>query len=268
MLNRSFILAAGATVAAGWIGVTTALADVPTVQVQQGDTLWRISRAHQVSLTGLEMVNPTVRADRLLPGTVLKLPETYTIQPNDTLWRISKRYGFSLDRLERANPGVNPRNLQIGSHLTLPVPSAETVATVHAAAMQPAPSNTANPTDLYWLSRLIYAEANGEPMNAQIAVGDVVYNRAHSTGQGFPNTIKDVIFQVSDGHYQFTCVANGWIYNTPDESSIEAAKAVLVNHENLVPDALVFYNPAKTPAGSWVFDQPTVARIGDFVFAK
>ena len=54
-----------------------------------------------------------------------------------------------------------------------------------------------NSTDLYWLSRIISAEAKGEPLAGQIAVGNVVLNRTRSAA--FPNTVKDVIFDKKYG---------------------------------------------------------------------
>jgi LysM repeat protein len=258
-LKKTLLLSAGTAIAASVFGISSAMANVSTVTVKNGDTLWKISQSEHVSLPGLEAVNSHLNPSNLIPGTTLQIPATYIVQPKDTLWLIAHREGISLQSLVNVNPGVNARNLLVGTRLTLPKESSGTTMTT--------PVMQTN-SDLYWLSHLIYAEANSEPMQAQIAVGDVVYNRAHSTGKGYPNNIKDVIFQVSNGHYQFTCVANGWIYKTPDSQSIQAAQDVLIKHVNLVPDALVFYNPANTPSTSWVFQQPTIAKYGDLVFAK
>ena len=46
--------------------------------------------------------------------------------------------------------------------------------------------------DLYWLSRIISAEARGEPFIGQLAVGTVVINRTRSNY--YPDTIYKVIF--------------------------------------------------------------------------
>lgn len=65
--------------------------------------------------------------------------------------------------------------------------------------------------DLYWLSRVVYAEAgcNWFPDWVQQAVASVVVNRVNDSR--YPNTIRDVIFQSG----QYGCVNNGSIYNTP-----------------------------------------------------
>ena len=75
--------------------------------------------------------------------------------------------------------------------------------------------------EVFWLARIITAEAGGESLLGQIAVGDVILNRVRS--ESFPNTIYGVIFDRKWG-IQFSPVANGTIYNTPSYTSILAAK--------------------------------------------
>ncbi len=130
------------------------------------------------------------------------------------------------------------------------------------SATAPAQSSS----DLLWLARAIEAEAGGEPYQTKIAVGDVIMNRVHSPL--FPNNIHDVLFQVVSGKYAFTCVQNGWIYHTPSAASWDAARAVLYRHENIVPDALVFYVNSKTPANSWVRTRQVIKVMGDMYFAR
>ena len=101
--------------------------------------------------------------------------------------------------------------------------------------------------DIYWLSRIICAESGAEPMEGQIAVGNVVLNRVAS--DEFPDSIPAVIFDRVDG-VQFEPVENGTVYRTPTSNSVEAAKRVL-NGENTVRDALYFYAPALSQ-GVWI----------------
>ena len=98
--------------------------------------------------------------------------------------------------------------------------------------------------DLFWLSRIIHAEAGGEPMEGKLAVGNVVLNRVAS--KQFPNTIYDVIFDTKYA-VQFEPTANGTVYNTPSKDSISAAKRVLAG-ENVIGNALYFYNPSLVDA--------------------
>ena len=101
--------------------------------------------------------------------------------------------------------------------------------------------------ELYWLSRIISAESQGEPMAGQIAVGNVVLNRVAS-GE-FPNTIPGVIFDRVDG-VQFEPVENGRVYDAPTEQSVAAAMRVL-DGEETVDGALYFYAPALSQ-GVWI----------------
>ena len=61
---------------------------------------------------------------------------------------------------------------------------------------QSATQNTSySENDLYWLSRIIEAEASGESFNGKIAVGNCVLNRVKSSE--FPNTIKIMVCNIS-----------------------------------------------------------------------
>lgn len=79
--------------------------------------------------------------------------------------------------------------------------------------------------DLYWLSRIISAEAGCTwiPDWVQIAVGSVVLNRVNSPL--YPNTIKDVIFQPG----QYGPAWSGMIYYEPQSRCVENAKYLLEN---------------------------------------
>ena len=103
--------------------------------------------------------------------------------------------------------------------------------------------------DLYWLARIIYAEAQGESMEGKIAVGNVILERVRSPQ--FPDTICGVIFDRLWG-VQFEPVINGRIYNTPDESCIEAARRALEG-ECVVVNCLYFLNPVKA-TNRWIIN--------------
>ena len=81
-----------------------------------------------------------------------------------------------------------------------------------------------NEKDLYWLSRIINAEARGESLIGQLAVGSVVLNRVKS--KEYPNTIYGVIFDRKNG-VQFTPIKDGSIYLKPYDICVLAAKLCL-----------------------------------------
>ena len=101
---------------------------------------------------------------------------------------------------------------------------------------------------LYWLSRVIHAEAGNQPLEGMIGVGNVVLNRVMDESNAFRNTIHDVIFQAG----QFNVVELGGIYAAPGENAVIAAKLCLEGY-NTVGDAKWFFNP-KISSSTW-FDK-------------
>ena len=121
-----------------------------------------------------------------------------------------------------------------------------------------------DPSALYWLSRIISAEAKGEPFSGQIAVGNVVLNRVASPD--YPDTIYGVIFDRKHG-VQFTPSVNGTIYDAPTVSAIRAAKACLEGY-SLSGSILYFFNPSLATS-KWISENCTyVFRIGEHVFYR
>ncbi len=117
---------------------------------------------------------------------------------------------------------------------------------------------------LYWLSRVISAESRGEPLEGQIAVGNVVLNRVRSSK--YPNTVKEVVFDRRNG-VQFEPTANGTIYDEPTASAVQAAKLCLDGADQ-VGDAMYFYAPALS-AGTWIVKNCTyIKTIGCHKFYK
>ncbi|MBO7215131.1 MAG: spore cortex-lytic enzyme [Clostridia bacterium] len=114
-------------------------------------------------------------------------------------------------------------------------------------------------SDIKLLARLIYAEARGEPYQGQVAVGAVVLNRVKSSS--FPNTISGVIYQP----YAFTCVNDGQINLSPNQTALNAAKDAM-NGWDPTYGCIYYYNP-KVALSSWIYSRKTVVTIGNHVFA-
>ncbi len=118
--------------------------------------------------------------------------------------------------------------------------------------------------EVYWLSRIISAEAKGESLEGQIAVGNVVLNRVRHPD--YPNTIYGVIFDRKYGT-QFSPVSFGTIYQTPTASAIRAAKICLEGY-TLSDEILFFMNP-KAATSNWIAqNRPYAFTIGNHVFYK
>ena len=117
-------------------------------------------------------------------------------------------------------------------------------------------------TDLYWLSRIVNAESQGESMIGKIAVANVVLNRVNSSL--YPDTIYDVVFDTKYG-VQFSPILNGTIYNTPLGDSIIAAKRAL-RGENHAGESLYFLNP-RIATSFWIVNNRTFYKsIGNHDF--
>ena len=78
--------------------------------------------------------------------------------------------------------------------------------------------------DLFWLSRVIYAESGNQVLEGKMGVGIVVLNRVNDRSGIWPDSIKGVIAQRN----QFSTYKNGRLANrTPNAESVIAAKLVL-----------------------------------------
>ncbi|MDE3839182.1 peptidoglycan-binding protein [Bacillus methanolicus] len=114
------------------------------------------------------------------------------------------------------------------------------------------------------LARLVHAEAKGEPYAGKVTVATVVLNRVDHPD--FPNTIRDVIYEVSGGSYAFTPVQNGTINEPADAESFRAVNEAL-DFRELGNGSVYFYNPDKITS-LWVLSRNVMLTIGNHVFAK
>ncbi len=116
--------------------------------------------------------------------------------------------------------------------------------------------------EVWWLAKIIQAEAGGEPFLGKIAVGEVVLNRVASTE--FPDTIYSVIYDNEHG-VQFTPTVNGTIEADPGSDAMAAAKLVL-DGARVGKNLLYFLNPA-IAVSTWIPENRDFAmRIGNHDF--
>ena len=93
--------------------------------------------------------------------------------------------------------------------------------------------------DSYLLARIAMAEAEGCSIQTKVYVILTVLNRVES--EYFPDTIKDVIFEKSNGVYQFTPICDGrWDRVEPNEECWEAVRIVKLLEYDLTKGALFF----------------------------
>ena len=98
----------------------------------------------------------------------------------------------------------------------------------------PEPVKTYSDEDLYWLSRVVYAEAGCDwfPDWVQRDVASVVLNRV--SDPRYPDTIIDVIFDPG----QYSCVDSGSIYREPSAKVVENCRYVLENGSTLPSEVI------------------------------
>lgn len=121
-------------------------------------------------------------------------------------------------------------------------------------------TSTTSTSDLNLLSRLVYAEARGEPYEGQVAVAAVVLNRVESSS--FPNTIAGVIYQSG----AFSVVSDGQINLEPDATARKAAQDAL-NGWDPSYGCIYYFNPDTATSG-WIWSRPHVITIGKHRFCK
>lgn len=181
----------------------------------------------------------------------------YVVQENDTLYLIAQRAGLTVAQLKSYN-NMNSDTLLKGQVLSM-----KALEGSSSPSGQETASRGNREEDLYWLSRIIHAEAQGEPYEGKVAVGNVILNRVKSSL--FPNSIKGVVFDKQQGYTQFSPVLDGSIYNTPNSDSINAARDAL-NGSRPVGDALYFLNPGKSTNFWIVQNRKFMKTIGDHDF--
>ena len=127
-----------------------------------------------------------------------------------------------------------------------------------SGAIQPGDSYY-NQDDLFWLSRVIFRESGNQPMEGQMAVGNVVLNRV--ADPIFPDTVEGVLAQKN----QFSTYKSGVLAATePSESSIIAAKLVMDGGEVEETKGALYFDSGAT---SWAArNKKLIATFGDHNF--
>lgn len=90
--------------------------------VKSGDTLYKIAKAHNVSVSSLATANKIsninlIRVGQILtiPGITVKPVTQYTVKPGDTLYAIAIRFNTTVHNLVVANNISNPQLIRVGS---------------------------------------------------------------------------------------------------------------------------------------------------------
>lgn len=90
-------------------------------QVQEGDTLYSISRQHQIPVTVLIEINSITDPGSLQLGSQLLIPSDtlYQVKPGDTLYSIARKYYTTVEILQQLND-LRGTVISVGSVLSIP----------------------------------------------------------------------------------------------------------------------------------------------------
>jgi spore germination cell wall hydrolase CwlJ-like protein len=199
---------------------------------------------------GLSLIMSTTAHAATTTATSNVPASKYTIQAGDSLYKISKKFSTSIAWLQTTN---NIKTSLIFAGQTISVPSTQTNTPT---------KQTYSQSDVDLLARLIHSEAQGEPYNAQVAVGAVIMNRLKSPL--FPKTIPNVIYEKDGGYYQFTPVLNGYINEPAGLTATNAAHDAL-NGVDPTNGALYYFDDSATNA--WLRAKPVAITIDKMIFS-
>lgn len=122
------------------------------------------------------------------------------------------------------------------------------------------PQDKQDNIDITLLARVIYAEARGEPIEGQVAVGAVLLNRL--SNRNFPDNLWSIVFKKGE----FCTVRDGQVWLQPDATAYRAARLAKAGWDPTY-GALYFYNPGKT-SSKWIWSRPVTTQIGSHLFAR
>ncbi|NMA92310.1 MAG: LysM peptidoglycan-binding domain-containing protein [Firmicutes bacterium] len=234
--------------------------------VVNGESLWKISQRYGTTVEAIAQANNLSNPDLIYPGQVLIIPggvesgaTKYTVVAGDTLFKIALRFGTTSDAIAQINGLANPGLIYPGQVLAVVAGGSSNDAGAGLSR-----GGRISNADLDLFARLVHSESAGEPYLGQVAVAATVLNRVDS--YRFPNTIREVIYQVSDGYYQYSPVQDGRINLPAGQQAHQAVREALGGWDPSY-GATGFYNPAKT-TNQWVRSQPVTTVIGNHIFFK
>jgi len=93
-----------------------------TVVVNKGDSLYKISRRHNVDLRDLIRLNGIRSPYYIFKGQRIRLPRRHLhlVKTGETLYGVSRRYNIDMATLVRVNKIAPPYRIAVGSRLRLP----------------------------------------------------------------------------------------------------------------------------------------------------
>lgn len=126
--------------------------------VQNGETLYRLSKVYGVTAEEIVRLNPGLTAETLTTGREILIPAVpaskdeqppaapkartlHEVKRKETVWSISKHYGLTVDELAAANPEMKSPDFKLkkGMKLIIPFPAEAHQPSVPAASAKGVP---------------------------------------------------------------------------------------------------------------------------------
>ncbi|RRD95903.1 cell wall hydrolase [Clostridiales bacterium COT073_COT-073] len=119
------------------------------------------------------------------------------------------------------------------------------------------------------LTRIVEAEAGGEPYETRLLVTNIILNRVENSR--FPNSIKEVVFANNGKNYQFSPLSNGSYYRVKiQDSTCKAVDDALAGKDNSGGALYFMVRKWSTPRNIAWFDSKLtkVGQIGEVEYFK
>lgn len=159
--------------------INTVKASASTTQyyytIQSTDTLWKVSKAFNVTVEELKKWN-NLSSDIIYAGNALKIAPVHVVASGDSLWTISRMYGTTIDNLIKLN-NMTSSTIYAGQVLIVgvsslqqpivqaPAPSAPTIQTVNYKVV---------PGDNLWTLAQKYGTTMDTIMKSNMLVSDIL----------------------------------------------------------------------------------------------
>jgi len=271
MLSHALVFAAAALVLL--VGPNTVSAEEPVLDqviplpltAAVSEKRQEFYSATQPQLTGELLQAYVDRRQQLAQFDAFDVPAPAPALTEEVLMGyIARRQNQALDAIEAADltqrPALTPEVLSAYA-------SADYVPTIKRVKLAEG--------EKHCLAQAIYHEARGESREGQLAVANVIINRAFS--KKYPTTICGVVFQNADkGRYkcQFTFACDGrsdqGTERTAWNRSVKLAETAFHEFQagerpGVVPDSVLFYHTTAVSPG-WGSKYNRVATIGSHIF--
>lgn len=97
-------------------------------EIEEGDTLWKISNKYNISLNKIISINNIKNVNNIYAGSKISLPELenqdvlYVVKSGDTFWKISNMFGIEINEIKTRN-NYTSDYIEVGEVLYIPFSS-------------------------------------------------------------------------------------------------------------------------------------------------